>query len=124
MCFLFGAFFWPQKVLCRLTFDDLFSLNSLSVRVPHNSSKTSVATSDPESVAPAWLPGCPAWFSYKTTFFKRFRLLDLQSQCFFKDFGCPIYKTNVFLTDFGCPIYKTNVCLTLFSTNAVKPICF
>ena len=43
-----------------------FSLNSLAVRVPHNSSRSSIAMSDPESVGRAVAGRCWDWFYSKT----------------------------------------------------------
>ena len=89
----------------------IYSLNSLAVRVPHSLSKTSKCTPDPGSVAQAWLPGCPDWFSYKTNAFLTMSVARA-------------IKPLLFLTCSVARSIKPMVFLILFRTDTVKPAFF
>jgi len=64
----------------------LFPMSSLAVRAPHNASKASAGAADPESVAPARLPGAAC---------STIAVARCITPVFFStDFGCPIYNTH------------------------------
>ena len=76
--------------------------------------QASKGDADPESVAPAWLPGCPVargWFYSKTN----------GVSISFGLFAC---KTNGFSISFGLFACKTNVFSTISVARSIKPMLF
>ena len=81
----------PPKfmLLCFSNGFHAFSLNSLAVRVPHNSSRTSTAQSDPGLVG---RPGCPVArgsFYSKTNGFSTFLVARFVKPMVFQRFWLP-----------------------------------